>query len=156
MSARFWLTLRRVFAISDKEVRHVLRDVRTLYLALAMPVILLLLFGFGVSFDVDHIPVAFVDLDRTEVSRSLCRRLAADDLFDDLFAGADALKSGAEAERALVAGKVIMVRCIERGFAANLASGRGASVQLLIFTAPTTPALCKHATVPKQPCARWV
>ena len=46
------------------------------------------LFGFGVSFDLDHLPVAFVDLDHTEVSRSLRTRLAADDLFDDLFAKA--------------------------------------------------------------------
>ena len=55
--------LRRVWAISAKEVRHVLRDVRTLYLALGMPVVLLLLFGYGVSFDLDRLPIAFVDLD---------------------------------------------------------------------------------------------
>jgi ABC-2 type transport system permease protein len=132
MSARLWLTLRRIYALSDKEVRHVLRDPRTLYLALAMPAILLLLFGFGVSFDLDHLPVAFVDLDRTEVSRSLRTRLVADDLFDDLFAEADELTSGAEAERALIAGKAIMVVLIERGFSEALASGKSARVQLLI------------------------
>jgi ABC-2 type transport system permease protein len=132
MSARIWLTLRRIYALSDKEVRHVLRDPRTLYLALGMPAILLLLFGFGVSFDLDHLPVAFVDLDRTEVSRSLRTRLVADDLFDDLFAEADELTSGAEAERALIAGNVIMVVLIERGFSAALASGNSARVQLLI------------------------
>jgi ABC-2 type transport system permease protein len=132
MSSRFWLTLRRIFALSDKEVRHVMRDPRTLYLALAMPAILLLLFGFGVSFDLVHMPVAFVDLDQTEVSRSLRTRLVADDLFDDLFADADELKNGAEAEQALIAGKVLMVVLIERGFSEAMAKGQSASVQLLI------------------------
>ncbi|HEX6244567.1 MAG TPA: ABC transporter permease, partial [Polyangiales bacterium] len=132
MRARWWLTIRRVLALSDKEVRHVLRDPRTLYLALAMPAVLLLLFGFGVSFDLDHLPVAFVDLDRSEVSRDVCTRLAADDLFDDLYLDAPALKTGAEAERALIAGEVIMVVLIERGFSADLASGQSAQVQLLI------------------------
>ena len=62
--------LRRVWAISAKEVRHVLRDVRTLYLALGMPVVLLLLFGYGVSFDLDRLPIAFVDLDGSASSRA--------------------------------------------------------------------------------------
>lgn len=132
MSSRFWLTLRRVFALADKEVRHVLRDPRTLYLALMMPAVLLLLFGYGVSFDLDHMPVAFVDLDRSEASRELRTRLAADDLFDDLFAETQELKSGAEAEQALTAGRVLMVVLIERGFSEHLASGRRAAVQLLI------------------------
>jgi ABC-2 type transport system permease protein len=46
--------LQRVWALSAKEVRHVLRDPRTLYLALAMPIVMLLLFGYGVSFDLEH------------------------------------------------------------------------------------------------------
>lgn len=132
MSSRFRLTLRRIYALSDKEVRHVLRDPRTLYLALAMPAILLLLFGFGVSFDLDHLPVAFVDLDHTEVSRSLRTRLVADDLFDDLFADADELQTGADAERALVSGQALLVVLIERGFSEALAAGRTAQVQVLI------------------------
>lgn len=132
MTSRTWLTLRRVFALADKEVRHVLRDPRTLYLALAMPAVLLLLFGFGVSCDLDHLPVAFVDLDRTEASRSLRSRLSADDLFDDLFVEAEELQTGADAERALVSGQAVMVVLIERGFSEALRTGQSAQVQLLI------------------------
>jgi ABC-2 type transport system permease protein len=126
------LALRRTLALADKEVRHVLRDPRTLYMALAMPAVLLLLFGFGVSFDLDHLPVAFLDLDRTEASRTLRSRLAADDLFDDLFAEAEELHNGAEAERALVSGRALMVVVVERGFSQALARGDSARVQLLI------------------------
>ena len=126
------LALRRTLALADKEVRHVLRDPRTLYMALAMPALLLLLFGFGISFDLDHLPVAVLDLDRTEQSRSLRTRLSADDLFDDLFIEAEELSTSAEVEQALVSGRALMVMVIERGFSAALARGESARVQLLI------------------------
>ncbi len=42
-------------AIAHKEVLHIIRDVRVLYLALGLPVVMLLLFGYGISTDVDHI-----------------------------------------------------------------------------------------------------
>jgi len=128
VSGRCVRSLGRIAALADKEVRHVLRDPRTLYLALVMPLLMLLLFGFGVSFDLDHLPIAVVDHDHSEASRGLHQRLAADDLFDDLHTLSDV----AGAERALVAGEVLMVVVIERGFSRALALGRDAHVQLLI------------------------
>ncbi len=123
----FALTLTRILALANKEVRHVLRDVRTLYIALAMPVVMLLLFGFGVSFDLEHMPLVTVDLDQTTASRALKRRLLADDQFDD----AGNLPRAAEAERALVSGKALAALVIERGFSRDLARGERAQVQLL-------------------------
>ncbi len=123
---------RRIAALAEKEVRHVLRDPRTLYLALGMPVLLLLLFGFGVSFDLQHVPVAFIDYDHSEASRSLRRRFAADDLFDDVFEAPATYASVAGAERALVAGEVQLVVVIARGFSRALARGGAPQVQLLI------------------------
>jgi ABC-2 type transport system permease protein len=120
--------LRRILALADKEVRHVLRDVRTVYLALAMPLVMLLLFGFGVSFDLEHLPVAFVDLDQTSLSRAVRRRVLADDVFDD----AGLLADGAAAERALIAGEAAMVVVLERGLSRDLARGDRVSVQLLL------------------------
>jgi ABC-2 type transport system permease protein len=123
-----WAALPRILALADKEVRHVLRDIRTLYIALAMPVLMLLLFGFGVSFDLEHLQVAFVDLDQSTVSRTVRRRMLADDVLDD----AGMLADGAAAERALRAGDALMVVVIERGFSRKLARGERASVQLLL------------------------
>jgi ABC-2 type transport system permease protein len=121
----------RVLALADKEVRHVLRDPRTVYLALVMPVLLLLLFGFGVSFDLDHVPVGFLDHDHTEASRTLRSRFLADDMFDDR-SGGEAFATAREAEQALVRGEVLLVVAIERGFTRELARGGTARVQLLI------------------------
>lgn len=73
--------LRRTAAIAHKEVLHIIRDSRVLYLALGLPVVMLLLFGYGISTDVDHIPLAVVDHDRTHASRALVDTLCAGDNF---------------------------------------------------------------------------
>ena len=47
---------RRVRAICVKELHHITRDPRSLAMALGVPVLMLLLFGYGLSLDVDRIP----------------------------------------------------------------------------------------------------
>ena len=67
--------LRRVGAMAAKEVLHIQRDPRTLYMALGMPVIMLMLLGFGLSFDIERIPLLLADGDRSAASRELARSL---------------------------------------------------------------------------------
>lgn len=129
--------LRRVWAISAKEVRHVLRDMRTLYLALGMPVVLLLLFGFGVSFDLDRLPIAFVDLDGSASSRTFRQRFSSSRDFDD----AGLLTSASEAEHALVSGEIIAALVLPRGFERDLVRGRPAELQLLVDGADNNSAV---------------
>jgi ABC-2 type transport system permease protein len=117
----------RVGAMAWKETLHILRDPRTLLLALAMPVLLLPLFGYGVSFDVDHVPIAVADADRTADSRALARAFAASGEFE-VAPGADA----ARAEDLLRTGLALAVLVIPRGHAEDLARGRAAPVQLLV------------------------
>ncbi|MDD5414981.1 MAG: ABC transporter permease, partial [Smithellaceae bacterium] len=59
----------RLKAIIRKEFYHLIRDCRSLYLAFAIPLLLIILFGYALSLDVDHIPTIVVDYDRTELSR---------------------------------------------------------------------------------------
>lgn len=75
------MKLRTVFAVSRKEYLHLLRDFRSLYLAFATPLLLILLFGYALSLDVDDIPTAVVDHDNTVESRDLITRLAASSYF---------------------------------------------------------------------------
>lgn len=122
------LALRRVLALADKEVRHILRDPRTLYLSLAMPVVMLLLFGFGVSFDLDGIPVAVIDQDRSAQSRALVRRVVANRDFD-LVAEA---QHPSDADRLLIGGRALAVLTIPAGFEEDLRRGRPAELSLLL------------------------
>jgi ABC-2 type transport system permease protein len=71
----------RVQAIIRKESYHLIRDYRSLYLAFAIPLLLILLFGYALSLDVDNIETVVVDQDRTDLSRDFIRRLDASPYF---------------------------------------------------------------------------
>ncbi|NTX55803.1 ABC transporter permease [Myxococcus sp. CA051A] len=117
----------RILAMAGKEVLHIRRDIRTLYLALAMPVLMLVLFGFGISFDVDHLELVVVDQDRTDLSRELVRQVTASQEFVVVQDGT----SPDEALGALRRGAATGVFLINKGFAEDVNRG-GAQVQLLV------------------------
>lgn len=71
----------RVSALAHKELLHMLRDQQVIYMALGMPVVLVLLFGFAVSFDVDQVKLAVIDRDQTAESRELISALETADAF---------------------------------------------------------------------------
>ncbi len=71
----------RVQAIIRKEFYHLIRDYRSLYLAFAIPLLLILLFGYALSLDVDNVETVVVDQDRTDLSRDFIRRLDASPYF---------------------------------------------------------------------------
>jgi ABC-2 type transport system permease protein len=102
-------------------------------LALVMPVVLLLLFGYGVSFDIDRIPVAVVDLDHTHTSRVLTRELyASNELVPPAsgWIGEARPSSTEEATELLRLGRAMGVLTIPRGTERDLASG--ATLQLIV------------------------
>lgn len=74
--------LRRIIAIGKKEFLHVLRDQRSLLIIILFPVFMLLLFGYAISLDVQHLPTAFLDLDRTNESRELISRFISSKYFN--------------------------------------------------------------------------
>lgn len=127
MTSQARRTVGRILAMAGKEVLHIRRDIRTLYLALAMPVLLLVLFGFGISFDVDHLGLAVVDQDRTAQSRELVRQVTASEEFVVQSEGT----APADGLRELRRGNAIGVLVVPRGFAEDVATG-GAQVQLLV------------------------
>ena len=71
----------RLKAIIRKEFYHLIRDYRSLYLAFAIPLILIILFGYALSLDVDNVKTVFVDYDKSELSRDFIRKLDASSYF---------------------------------------------------------------------------
>lgn len=128
MRGRLRRSLVRVGAMASKEARHIVRDPRTLYMSLGMPVVMLFLFGYGVAYDIDRIPVAIVDHDRTESSRALVRALTASrelvsaGELPDAAAAVDAFRRG-EASGALV---------VDRGYQRDVLARKAVPVQLLV------------------------
>ena len=76
------MSYRRMRAVCIKELHHITRDSRSLGLALLLPVLMLLLFGFALSLDVDHIPTMIYDQDLTAESRALVRQFEGSRFFE--------------------------------------------------------------------------
>jgi ABC-2 type transport system permease protein len=123
--------LRRIASIARKEVMHVRRDAWTFYFALGMPVILLVLFGYAVSFDIDRIPVVVVDQDRTAESRDLAAHLFS----GNTFRRQSDVDDPAAAEAAFRRGDARIAVVIPRHYGDTVASGGVAEVQLLVDAA---------------------
>lgn len=75
------MNVRRVRAVARKELLHILRDPRSLGIGIAMPILLLLLFGYALTLDVDDVPFAVWDQSRTPASRELISRFEASRYF---------------------------------------------------------------------------
>jgi len=72
---------RNIKAITRKEFYHLIRDFRSLYLAFAVPLLLIFLFGYALSLDVDNVETVVVDYDKTALSRDFIRHLDASPYF---------------------------------------------------------------------------
>jgi ABC-2 type transport system permease protein len=126
----------RTAAVALKEVMHILRDPQVLLFGLGLPILLLFLFGYGVTFDIDHVPVAVVDQDRGRDARELVRAFETSDAFEVV-----ARHDDADAVQALFrngAAKAALV--IPPDFGRRLARGETASAQLLVDGADNTTA----------------
>jgi ABC-2 type transport system permease protein len=79
------MNIPRVLAVARKEARQIVRDSRSLYLALGIPVTLMILFGYALSLDVDNIPTGVWDQDRSPQSREFVDRLTRSGYFTLVF-----------------------------------------------------------------------
>ena len=71
----------RIKALIRKEIYHLIRDYRSLYLAFAIPLLLIILFGYALSLDVDNVETIVVDYDKSELSRDFIGKLDASAYF---------------------------------------------------------------------------
>ncbi|HKS05463.1 MAG TPA: ABC transporter permease [Gemmatimonadaceae bacterium] len=118
----------RLWQLIRKEFRQTLRDPRAARMMFISPVLQVLIFGFVVNTDVRHVRTIVFDRDATTESRALVAALTAADYFR-VEANAN---TPADVVRALDHGDAVLGVEIPRGFSADLASGREASVQLLV------------------------
>ena len=115
-------------AMIRKEFRQVFRDPHTLGILLLIPMLLLILFGYAISMDVDNITIGVLDEDNTPESRRIS------ELFRvmDNFTMGETPESPGEAESALVDGRLDAALIIPRGFGRELEGTEIPSVQVLI------------------------
>lgn len=118
----------RIYRMLVKEFIQVLRDPRMKALIFVMPVIQLIMFGYAVTTDVDHIKTAVCDLDKSPQSRALIERFTASGYFTVVDNTNDPERLGELLDR----GKATIGIQINRGFADDLRSGRQAVIQTIV------------------------
>lgn len=75
------MSLRRLWVVARKEFVQILRDPRSLMIVIAMPAILMLLFGYGVNLDQKNLPLCVWDQDGSQQSQDLLKRFKASQYF---------------------------------------------------------------------------
>ena len=111
--------MHRLAALLRKELVQMTRERRTVVLSFVVPISLLLLFGFAISFDVREIRLAVWDRDGSERSRALVRSFLSSGYFRETMR----VESQEAVARALDTGRVSAALVIPRGLQRDLARG---------------------------------
>jgi ABC-2 type transport system permease protein len=109
------MSWRRLRTLLIREVRASFRDPFTVTVLICVPLVALLLFGYVLSTEVRHLPLAVLDADNSIASRRLVAELAAPGTFV-----IERVDTRADIDRALVDGKVSAALVIPPGFARGL------------------------------------
>jgi ABC-2 type transport system permease protein len=118
----------RLLAVSRKEVLQLRRDTRSLLMAFLMPAVLLVFFGYIISFDVKDIRLAVLDQDQSPRSRELVESFVSAGRFHIT----DRLSSHAQITPLMDRGAVRMVLVIPPGFARRISAGEVSPVQAIV------------------------
>ncbi len=120
-------TLRRILALTRKELLAILKDSRSRITLFVPPVLQCLIFGYAMNLDLNNVPYAAIDQDRTAASRELLARLDSSGTFKRV---AD-LANPAEAGQAIDGKRAMLVVQIGQDFERRLEAGEGADVQVI-------------------------
>lgn len=109
----------RLNAIARKEVIQIRRDFRSLLIIIAMPLLLMVAFGYGVSFDIKHIPLFAYDREGSQQSQDLLKHFQASEYFSVM----RSVASYSALVQAIDAGQCRLAIVIPQDFSERLKTG---------------------------------
>jgi ABC-2 type transport system permease protein len=122
------MKMRRVWAVARKEFIHIIRDPRSLGMAIAIPMLLLILFGYALTLDVDNVPLVIWDQSESHASREFASGFEA----SPYFSVRGRMHNYPELERAIDSRVALLALVIPTDFARRIDSGRVAPVQVIV------------------------
>ncbi|HMK85170.1 MAG TPA: ABC transporter permease [Steroidobacteraceae bacterium] len=125
--SRIATTLRRILALTRKELLAVLKDPRSRMSLLIPPIVQALIFGYAATYDLNHVAYAALDRDHTAASRQLLAGLDGSGIFERV---AD-LERASDVQSIINSRRAILVVQIDPLFERHLLAGQGAQVQLI-------------------------
>ncbi len=120
--------LHQVFALVIKELLAVLKDVKSRMVLIGPPVIQLVVFGYAATYDLNHVPFAVYNEDRSQPSRDLVARFAEAPAFEQVAV----IHSDVDVAPLIDERKALMVLHIDRRFSRDLLRGVPGHVQLIV------------------------
>jgi len=121
------LDLLRLKAVIRKEFRQLRRDPQAMRIVIIAPIIQLFVFGYAATTDLRNANVVICDQDRSSISRQLCTKIESVGYFTVRYVG-DPRQLVPELDKGIAQ----LALSIPEGFARDIASGRGATLQLLV------------------------
>jgi ABC-2 type transport system permease protein len=122
------MKLIRIKAIAKKELIQIRRDPLSLAMAFLMPVILLVIFGYAITFDITNIDTVIVDHDKSSLSREFVATLAASGYFT-ITAQVDGYD---DIDQYLESGRAKVAIMIPRDFSEKIRAGRTAEIGAIV------------------------
>ena len=120
--------MRKIKYIAIKEFRHILRDPRSLGIAILMPVLMTFLYGYAINLDIKNIKLAFLDFDRSSESRALAERF----FNSGYFLRPDAAADISDPEKILKRGGANAVMIIPHGLSEALGNRTEYEIGLMV------------------------
>ncbi len=115
----------RAFVI--KEFKHIFRDTRTLVILFGMPVVLVILFGFAITTEINNASISILDLSHDSYSQKLKNKISSSGYFNI----ADELQSYSEIEKSFSTGKIKLAVVIGEDFGKKLINDKNAEIQII-------------------------
>ncbi|MEW6379624.1 MAG: ABC transporter permease [bacterium] len=117
----------RTWAMARKEFLHIIRDPRSLGMGIAIPMLMLILYGYALTLDVDNVPTTVWDQSMSRESREFLSRFSG----SRYFSLHEYVQSYREIEEAIDSGRSVLALIIPSDFAGQVKAGRPAPVQLI-------------------------
>lgn len=122
------MSFRHLWAVTRKEIQHIFRDTATLISVLVTPTIVLFLMAYAMTVDLNNIPIAVLNQDKSQTSLRFVQQILAG---DDLVLYADATSMD-EIETLLLQGKIKAALIIHPDFSKDIMNFRGIPIQIII------------------------